>query len=86
MSQPIVYVLCAATSLLCSALLFRAYRTAPTRLLLWSGICFLLLAANNVLLVFDKVVVTGGDLGLARALTAFAGIAALLYGLIWEAR
>jgi hypothetical protein len=41
---------------------------------------------NNVLLVFDKLIVTGTDLALARVLTALAGVAVLLYGLIWEAR
>lgn len=86
MAAEIVYVLCAATSFLCAALLLRAYGGSRVRLLLWSGVCFLLLAANNVLLFVDKVVVTGTDLALARALTALAAIAALLYGLIWEAR
>lgn len=86
MGATVVYVLCAATSLLCAALLLRAYVAGRMRLLLWSGVCFVLLAANNVLLFLDKVVVTGTDLALARSLTALAGIAALLYGLIWEAR
>ena len=86
MGAEIVYVLCAATSFLCAALLLRAYGGSRVRLLLWSGLCFLLLAANNVLLFIDKIVVTGTDLALARALTALAGLAFLLYGLIWEAR
>jgi hypothetical protein len=81
-----VYILCAITSCLCAALLLRGYLAGRTRLLLWSSLCFVFLAANNVLLVFDKLIVTGTDLALARVLTALAGVAVLLYGLIWEAR
>jgi hypothetical protein len=82
----VVYVLCAVTSCLCAVLLLRGYLAGRTRLLLWSSLCFVLLGANNILLVFDKVVVTGTDLQLARTVTALAGVVVLLYGLIWEAR
>ena len=80
----VVYVLCALTSSLCAVLLLRGYLASRTRLLLWSSVCFGFLAANNVLLVFDKLIVTGTDLALARVTTGAAGIAALLFGLIWE--
>jgi hypothetical protein len=82
----VVYVLCAVTSCLCAVLLARGWLASRARLLLWSALCFGFLAANNVLLVFDKLVVAGTDLQLARTLTALAGVAVLLYGLIWEAR
>jgi hypothetical protein len=82
----VVYVLCAVTSCLCAVLLLRGYLAGRTRLLLWSALCFALLGVNNILLVFDKVVVAGTDLQLARTVTALAGIAVLLYGLIWETR
>ena len=52
-----VYVLCALTSILCAALLFRAYRGNRSRLLLWSTLCFVGLALNNVFLFVDIVVV-----------------------------
>lgn len=80
----VVYVLCALTSCLCAVLLLRGYLASRTQLLLWSSVCFGFLAANNVLLVFDKLIVTGTDLALARVATGAAGIAALLFGLIWE--
>jgi hypothetical protein len=80
----VVYVLCAVTSCLCAVLLLRGFLASRTRLLLWSALCFCFLAANNVLLVFDKVIVTGTDLQLARAVTGAVGVAVLLYGLIWE--
>ena len=82
----VVYVLCAITSWRCAVLLLRGYRANRTRLLLWSAVCFGFLAVNNLLLVADKVIVTGTDLQLARTLTALAGVGVLLYGLIWEAR
>ena len=82
-----VYVLCAATSAACAVLLLRAYRRQRTRLLLWSSLCFGLLALNNVLLFIDLIVVpTSVDLSLWRAATALAGVSVLLFGLIWESR
>ena len=81
-----VYSLCAATSILCAVLLARAWMSARTRLLFWSMLCFAVLAANNVLLFVDKLVAKGTDLSLARSVTAFAGVALLLYGMIWETR
>ena len=81
-----VYVLCALTSLACAALLLRAYRANPTRLLFWSFICFALLAVNNVFLVVDLSVRQDVDLSAIRTATGFAGLAALLFGLIWDTR
>ena len=52
----IVYVLCFLTSAACAWLLGRSYRRTGMRLLLWSSICFLLLAGNNLVLVLDLVV------------------------------
>jgi hypothetical protein len=82
----LVYSLCALTSLACAALLLRGYRASRARLLLWSGLCFAGLAANNVLLLIDKRVVPTLDLSLWRSLPALAGVALLLYGLVWETR
>jgi hypothetical protein len=79
-----VYLLCALTSALCAVLLVRGYRRSGSRLLLWSSLCFIGLAANNALLVVDRLVVTEVDLSTARLLPALAGFAALLYGLVWE--
>ena len=81
-----VYVLCALASLLAAVLLTRGYLRSRARLLLWSAICFGWLTVNNVVLFIDKVVATGVDLSLARGLTALVGVAALLYGLVWESR
>ena len=82
----VVYILCAATSSLCAALLFRGYRNSGARLLFWSALCFIGLAVNNVLLIVDVRVVPAIDLSTWRMVPAIAGAALLLYGLIWETR
>lgn len=79
-----IYLLCALTSLACAVLLLRGYRRTGVRLLFWSGLCFLGFFLNNALLVVDVRVVPLQDLSLVRSLPALAGVAALLYGLIWE--
>jgi hypothetical protein len=81
-----VYVLCALTSSLCAFLLLRSYWNNRSNLLFWSGLCFLALAASNVVLVVDLVVYPDTEFygALIRSgLTAVAGLL-LLYGLIWE--
>lgn len=80
----LVYALCAVTSLLCSVLLLRAYARGRLRLLLWSGICFVGFALNNLLLIVDTRVVPDMDLSVVRSLPALIGISILVYGLIWD--
>ena len=78
-------LLATLTSLSCMVFLFRAYAANGARLLLWSGLCFVFLSANNVLLFLDLVVFPNVDLRPYRVLTALLGIAFLLYGFLWEA-
>jgi hypothetical protein len=79
-----VYILCALTSLACAVLLLRGYGRSRTRLLLWSGLCFVGLAVSNMLLFVDLVIFPEGDLGVWRSASALVGISTLLYGLIWD--
>ena len=80
-----VYLLCLLTSVGCAALLVRSWRRTRTRLLLWSALCFVLLALNNLLLVVDLLVVpTAISLVPFRHATALAAVGVLLYGFIWE--
>lgn len=82
---PVIYSLCALTSLTCLVLLWRSYRMTGSRLLFWSALCFLLLTVNNVLLVLDKIVFpVEVDLSLWRLVAALAAVALLLFGLVWE--
>jgi hypothetical protein len=86
-----VYILCALTSLACAGLLLRAHRRGGPRFLLWSSLCFLALALNNVILFIDKIVlpdidqILGIDFAVWRAGSALLGLLLLLYGLIWDA-
>jgi hypothetical protein len=80
-----VYLLCAITSVTCAALLLRGYARTGTRLLLWSGLCFVGLALNNVVLVVDLMVIPDTDLSTWRLVPAAAGVLLLVYGLVWEA-
>jgi hypothetical protein len=80
----IVFVLCALTSLACAVLLLRGYFGTRVRLLLWTGLCFVGLCVNNILLVVDART-PSVDLSVWRSLPAVAGLALLIYGLVWDA-
>jgi hypothetical protein len=80
----IIYSLCTFTAALCAYLLLQAYRRGGYRLLLWSGLCFAGLTANNLLLVMDKLVFPLVDLLVLRTSVALVAMAVLLYGLIWD--
>jgi hypothetical protein len=80
----VVYVLCFLTSAACAWLLGRSYARTGARLLLWSSICFALLAGNNLVLVLDLVFLPSVDLRLGRLLLAVAAVASLIWGFVWE--
>lgn len=79
-----IYFLCALTSLACAVLLVRGYRKSHVRLLFWSAWCFAGLALNNILLIVDIRVMPEVDLAVWRSVPALLGVAALVYGLVWE--
>jgi hypothetical protein len=81
----LVYLLCAATSILCAFLLARGYRRSGASLLLWSTVCFVGLALDNSLLFVDRVVFPDQTMFALRRLFSLLGMVVLLYGLIWEA-
>jgi hypothetical protein len=81
----IIYSLCALTATLCAVLLLLAYRKGRYRLLLWSGLCFVGLALNNLLLVIDKLILPAISLPILRSGVALIAMLILLYGLIWDA-
>lgn len=81
----ILTTLAVLTSISCTVLLLRGYAANGLRLLLWSGLCFVFLSLNNVLLFLDLVVFTDIDLRAYRLLAALVGLLFLLYGFIWEA-
>ncbi len=79
-----VYLLCALTSVVCAVLLVRSYLRQRTRLLMWSALCFVGLALNNILMFVDLVVIPDIDLALVRSGTALLSLLLLLIGLLWE--
>jgi hypothetical protein len=82
----LVYLLCAGTCLLCAVILLRSYAIQHVRLLLWSGICFVGLMFENVMLYIDVVVVPDVDLSLWRKVPGLIALVVLLFGLIWDSK
>lgn len=80
----LVYTLCFATSTLCAWLLGRSFRRSRSRLLLWSALCFVLLAGANFAVVLDMLVFPDVDLRWLRAVLTLGAVAVLLFGFIWD--
>jgi hypothetical protein len=81
-----VYALCVVTSGTCAGLLLRNFQRTGARILLWSGISFLFLAANNTVLFVDLIVLPDFNLSFARTLLLFSAVVVLLFGLVWDLR
>jgi hypothetical protein len=79
-----VYLLCFVTSSACALLLARNYRRSRARLLLWSALCFGLLALNNLVVIVDLLVLPEQDFRLARLLLSLGAVGVLLFGFIWD--
>ena len=79
----VLFALAVLTSLACTLLLYRGYRNARLRILLWSALCFVCLTINNLLVFVDLIVLPETvDLRVLRHATALTGMAFLLYGFI----
>lgn len=82
--QSAVYVLCFITSAACGLLLARNYLRTGIRLLLWSSICFGLLAANNLIVFVDLLLLEGSDLQIPRLALSLSAVLVLLFGFVWD--
>ncbi len=80
----LIYALCAMTAAACAVSLLVSYRRTRNRLLFWSGLCFVALTANNILLVLDVLFLLESDLRLARLWAALVAVCLMLYALIFE--
>jgi hypothetical protein len=78
----LIYLLCAATSLLAAWLLVRQYRARRTPLLFWSSVAFVGLGLNNVMVYTDLALFADLNLALPRTLAGTVAMLALVYGLI----
>ena len=56
----------------------------PWDALLWTGVGFVGLCLNNVVLIIDRLVLPDIDLTVARTLPIVLGMAVMVFGLIWE--
>jgi hypothetical protein len=81
-----VYILCAVTCLLCAILLFRGYARTGVRLLFWSGLCFVWLMLDNVMVYVDLHVVREVSLAVWGKIPGLIAISLLLYGLVWDSK
>jgi hypothetical protein len=79
-----VYILCVLTSLAVAVLLLRAYHRTGMRILLWTGLGFVGLCLNNVLLITDHLLGTRADLSAVRNIPALIGMSLMVFGLIWK--
>jgi len=79
-----VYLLCFATSAACALLLARSYSASRARLLLWSAVCFLFLATNNLVVVVDMLMFPGISFRALRLVLALAAVSVLLFGFVWD--
>lgn len=80
----LVYLLCFVTSLICAGLLGRSYVRTRTRMLLWSALCFSLLAIANLIVVLDMLVYPAADMRTIRLGLSLAAVTVLLFGFIWD--
>jgi hypothetical protein len=79
-----VNVLGTITVGLCAWLLLRGYISGRTRLLLWSGLCFVGLTVSNALLFVDLTIVPHVNLYIWRLGVAAVSVLLLVYGLVFE--
>lgn len=84
--QGSVFLLCAATCLVCAILLFRGFARTHARLLFWSGLCFAGLTVDNLMLYADLYVFPDVSLVIWRKLPGLISLMLLLFGLIWESK
>ena len=81
-----IYALCALAALVCAVMLGLGARRSRSRMLVWSAICFGMLAVANVVLVLDFVVFPGLALWPLRQGLSLLAVGSLVYGLIVEDR
>jgi hypothetical protein len=83
-----IYALCALAALVCAVMLGLGARRSRSRMLVWSAICFGLLAVANIVLFVDFVVFPGPEVALwpVRQSLSLLAVGSLVYGLIVEDR
>jgi len=80
----LVYSLCFLTSMLCAFLLGRSFRRSGSRMLLWSALCFALLAVVNGIVILDLLIFPDINFRPIRLWLSLVAVAVLLFGFIWD--
>jgi hypothetical protein len=56
------------------------------RLLFWSGLCFVGMAVDNVMLYVDLVIIPDVNIAIWRRLPGLVALSLLTYGLVWDSK
>jgi hypothetical protein len=78
-----IYLLSALVTALCSVQLLKAFRRVRQPLLLWSGLCFVMLTLSHAMVFLDLFVLPAVDLYPLRLVIACVALGCMLYGLVW---
>ena len=62
----------------------RFWKRTGARVLLWSALCFVFLAGNNLVVIFDLLVLPAWDFRLVRHGLSLAAVGVILFGFIWD--
>ena len=79
-----LYVITILVTLFCAVLLLRAYARVRRGLLLWSGLCFVGLTVDSVLVLADMMLFPSVDLYTWRLASVAVSVSLLVFGMIWE--
>jgi hypothetical protein len=79
-----LYIITILVTLCCAVLLLRAYIRVRRGLLLWSGLCFVGLTLDSVLVLVDMILFPSLDLFTWRLASVAVSVSLLVFGMIWE--
>lgn len=79
-----LYIITILVTLSCAVLLLRAYARVRRGLLLWSGLCFVGLTVDSVLVLADMLMFPSLDLYTWRLASVAVSVSLLVFGMIWE--
>jgi hypothetical protein len=79
-----LYIVTIFVTLFCAVLLLRAWIRVRRGLLLWSGLCFVGLTLDSVLVLADMILFPSIDLYQWRLGSVALSVSLLLFGMIWE--
>jgi len=79
-----LYVFTILVTLFCAVLLLRAWIRVRRGLLLWSGLCFVGLTLDSILVLADMILFPSLDLYHWRLASVAVSVSLLVFGMIWE--